>query len=99
MFHLIGFIIFGFIVGLIARALTPGREHMGFWVTSILGILGSSLAGWAGRGFGWYGPDDGAGFIMSTFGAIVVLTIYHFVMRGHSGSALSSKSDHSSRAA
>lgn len=81
MFHLIGFIVFGFIVGLIARALTPGQNHMGLGVTTMLGIVGSLIAGWIGRGLGWYGPDDGAGFIMSTIGAIVVIAIYHVIAR------------------
>ena len=84
MSHVIGFIIFGFIIGLIARAVTPGRQHMGLAVTSILGIVGSLLAGWLGRALGWYGPDDGAGFIMSTAGAVLLLFIYHMVARKNS---------------
>ena len=81
MFHLIGFIVLGFIVGLIARAVMPGRDHMSLLMTSILGIGGALLAGWLGRALGWYGPEDGAGLIMSTVGAIVVLLIYHFAAR------------------
>ncbi|MEO5970731.1 MAG: GlsB/YeaQ/YmgE family stress response membrane protein [Bdellovibrionia bacterium] len=81
MSQVIGYIIFGFIVGLIARALLPGRQHMGLAITSILGIVGSLLAGWLGRGLGWYGPDDGAGFIMSTAGAVLVLFLYHMIAR------------------
>jgi uncharacterized membrane protein YeaQ/YmgE (transglycosylase-associated protein family) len=81
MSHAIGFIIFGLIVGLIARALLPGRQHMGLAVTSILGIVGSLVAGWLGRVLGWYGPDDGAGFIMSTAGAVLVLFLYHMMAR------------------
>ena len=81
MFHLIGFIVLGFIVGLIARAIMPGRDHMSLLMTSILGIGGALLAGWLGRALGWYGPDDGAGFLMSTVGAIIVLAIYHFAAR------------------
>ena len=91
MFHVIGFIVFGFIVGLIARALTPGHNHMSLPVTSILGVVGALLAGWLGRAIGWYGPDDGAGFIMSALGAVAVLMIYHFAMRGRS--VTSSKSE------
>ena len=83
MFHLIGFIVFGFIVGLIARAVMPGREHMTLLMTSILGIGGALLAGWLGRALGWYGPEDGAGFIMSTVGAVIVLVVYHFAARKH----------------
>ena len=82
MFHLIGFIVFGFIVGLIARAVMPGRDNMGLVTTTILGIIGALAGGWLGRAFGWYGPDDGAGFIMATVGALIVLGIYHMATRG-----------------
>ena len=79
--QIIGYIVFGLIVGLIARAITPGRQHMGIVVTSFLGIAGSLLAGWLGRMLGWYGPDAGAGFIMSTAGAIILLYGYHLIAR------------------
>ena len=79
MLHLIGFIIVGFIVGLIARALKPGDDRMGLGLTTLLGIAGALIAGWLGRVIGWYGPDEGAGFIMSTIGAIAVLAIYYGV--------------------
>ncbi|MBI3557280.1 MAG: GlsB/YeaQ/YmgE family stress response membrane protein [Deltaproteobacteria bacterium] len=75
-FHLIWFIIFGFIVGLVARAIMPGRQHLSVLRTTLLGMIGSLLAGWFGRAVGWYGPGDGAGFIVSTIGAISVLAIY-----------------------
>lgn len=81
MFHLVGYIIFGFIVGLVARLLTPGHRHMGIAVTGILGIVGSVLAGWFGRVIGLYGPGDDAGFIMSTAGAVVLLFVYHRIAR------------------
>jgi len=77
MFHLIGFIIFGAIVGLLARAIMPGRDQMGVVSTIILGIIGSLAAGWLGRAAGWYGPQDGAGFVVSTLGAVLVLFIYN----------------------
>jgi uncharacterized membrane protein YeaQ/YmgE (transglycosylase-associated protein family) len=99
MFHLIGFIVFGFIVGLIARALMPGRDHMGLLMTSILGISGSLLAGWLGRVLGWYGPEDSAGFIMSTVGAVAVIAIYHFAMRSRAVPAVQSKRDFPRRVA
>jgi uncharacterized membrane protein YeaQ/YmgE (transglycosylase-associated protein family) len=81
MFHIIGFIIFGLIVGLSARAILPGRDSMSIPMTMILGVVGSVIAGWLGRVLGLYGPDDGAGFIMSTIGAIVVLAIYNRVVK------------------
>jgi len=74
---LIGFIIFGFVVGLIARLIMPGRQYMSLPKTTLLGIVGALIAGWLGRLVGWYGPDDSAGFISSTVGAIILLYIYH----------------------
>jgi len=93
MFHLIGFIIFGFVVGLIARAVTPGRDDMSLGVTAILGIVGALVAGWLGRALGWYGPDDSAGFIMSTVGAVVLLLAYNFISKRRKGVSTRSKSD------
>lgn len=77
MLHFIGFIITGIIVGLLARAIKPGNDNMGFMMTALLGMAGALLAGWAGRAFGWYEADDAAGFAMSTLGAIVVLFGYN----------------------
>ena len=75
----LGWVLFGFVVGLIARAIMPGRDPMGLIGTTVLGIVGALMGGWLGRALGWYGPDDGAGFIAATVGAIVVLAIYHVV--------------------
>ncbi len=79
MFSLIGTIIVGFIVGLLARALKPGNDKLGIIMTSVLGIAGSLLASWAGRQMGWYGPGDPAGWIASIVGAIVLLLIYGLI--------------------
>ncbi len=81
MLHLIGFIITGFIIGLIARALKPGDDRMSLVKTTILGMVGSLVAGWIGRVLGWYGPEESAGFIVSTIGAIVALSVYYAVTR------------------
>jgi uncharacterized membrane protein YeaQ/YmgE (transglycosylase-associated protein family) len=83
MLHFIGFIIMGFIVGLVARAVKPGNDRMGLGLTTLLGIAGALLGGWLGRAFGWYGPEDGAGFIMATLGAVIVLSVYYLATRGH----------------
>ncbi len=81
MFHLIGWIIFGLIVGIIAKLLVPGRDPGGFVLTAAIGIVGALLAGWIGRAVGWYGPNDNAGFLMSIVGAVVLLLIYHALFR------------------
>jgi uncharacterized membrane protein YeaQ/YmgE (transglycosylase-associated protein family) len=78
-FHIIGWIVFGLIVGILAKLLMPGRDPGGFIVTALLGIVGAVLAGWIGRAVGWYGPNDSAGFLMSVVGAIIVLALYHMV--------------------
>ena len=74
-------IIIGFIAGTIAKFLMPGREPFGFVITIILGIAGSVLATWLGRVLGWYGPDQGARFIGSIVGAVIILGIYHLIVR------------------
>jgi len=76
-FHVIGWIVFGLIVGIVAKLLVPGRDPGGFVITAVIGIVGALLAGWLGRAVGWYGADDSAGFLMSIVGAIVLLLIYH----------------------
>jgi len=78
-FGLLGWIIFGAIVGLVAKLLHPGRDPGGFLITILLGIAGSLLGGFVGRAIGLYRQGEGAGFIMSVLGAIVLLVIYHAV--------------------
>lgn len=73
-------IVIGFIVGLIARALMPGRDPGGFIVTVVLGIVGAVVAKFIGQAMGLYGPGESAGFIASVIGAIVVLAIYRMVV-------------------
>ena len=75
---IIWIIIVGFIAGLIARFLSPGPNNpSGFILTTVLGIAGAFLATWIGQMFGHYSPDQGAGFIMATIGALVVLFIWN----------------------
>ncbi|MBN9410354.1 MAG: GlsB/YeaQ/YmgE family stress response membrane protein [Burkholderiales bacterium] len=78
---IIGTIVIGLIVGLLARALKPGNDKMGWIMTILLGIGGSLLAGYAGRAMGWYGPGEVAGWIASVLGAIVLLIIYGLLTR------------------
>jgi uncharacterized membrane protein YeaQ/YmgE (transglycosylase-associated protein family) len=76
---LIGTIVVGFIVGLIARAIKPGDDRMGLIMTTLLGIAGALLAKYVGQAMGWYGPNETAGWISSVVGAIVLLLIYGWV--------------------
>jgi uncharacterized membrane protein YeaQ/YmgE (transglycosylase-associated protein family) len=69
-------VIVGFVVGLLARALLPGDQKLGIIMTAVLGIVGSFVAGFIGQAIGWYQAGQGAGFIGSVVGAIVVLFIY-----------------------
>jgi uncharacterized membrane protein YeaQ/YmgE (transglycosylase-associated protein family) len=77
---IIGWIVFGLIVGAIAKLVMPGRDPGGIVVTMLLGIIGALLGGFLGRALGLYGPDDAAGFLMSTLGAVVVLWIYRLAV-------------------
>ena len=76
MFGILGWIVFGFIVGAIAKLLMPGRDPGGFIVTILLGVAGALIGGYLGRVLNWYGPNEPAGFLMSLVGAIVLLFIY-----------------------
>ena len=77
----LGWILFGLVVGIIAKLLTPGRDPGGFILTILIGIAGALLGGFLGRAIGFYGPHQGAGFIASVIGAIVLLLIYRAVSR------------------
>ncbi|MCJ2016621.1 MULTISPECIES: GlsB/YeaQ/YmgE family stress response membrane protein [unclassified Methylobacterium] len=73
-------IIIGFLAGVIAKFLMPGpNEPSGFILTTILGIVGAFVATFLGQAIGWYGPNQGAGFIGAIVGAVVVLFIYGFI--------------------
>ncbi len=78
-------IVLGFVIGVVAKLLHPGKENMGFIVTVLLGIGGSFLAGVIGQYFGWYQAGEGAGFIASVVVAIALLVIYGKVRGGQSG--------------
>ena len=80
MFGVIGWIIFGLVVGAIAKLVMPGRDPGGIIVTMLLGIAGALLGGFVGRALGWYGPNDGAGFLMSLVGAVLLLFIYRMAV-------------------
>jgi uncharacterized membrane protein YeaQ/YmgE (transglycosylase-associated protein family) len=73
-------IIIGFIAGVIAKLITPGRnEPSGFILTTVLGVVGAFVATFLGQALGWYRPDEGAGLIGAVVGAVIVLLIWHMV--------------------
>jgi uncharacterized membrane protein YeaQ/YmgE (transglycosylase-associated protein family) len=75
---IIWIILIGFLAGVIARLLSPGQNNpSGFILTTVLGIAGAFCATWLGQLVGWYRPDQGAGFIGATVGALIVLFIWH----------------------
>jgi len=76
MIMVLGWMVFGLIVGVIAKVLMPGRDPGGIIVTMAIGIAGALTGGFIGRALGWYGPNDGAGFLMSLVGAILLLWLY-----------------------
>src|SRR4051812_45523986 len=77
----IGAIIIGGLAGALAKFLMPGRDPGGIILTILLGIAGSVLATWLGQQLGWYRYGEGAGFIGSVIGAIIILVIYRMVAR------------------
>ncbi len=79
-------IIIGFIVGLLARFLTPGRDALGFILTTLLGIGGAFVGKFLGQAFGLYAEGESAGFFMSLLGAIIILFIYHHLNKNRNAS-------------
>lgn len=81
MFSFIGAIIIGGLAGALAKLLMPGRDPGGFIITILLGIAGSVVATWLGEQIGWYHNGEGAGFIGSVVGAVIILFVYRMVAR------------------
>lgn len=76
-------ILIGFLAGVIAKLITPGRnEPSGFILTTLLGIVGAFVATYLGQASGWYGPNEGAGIIAAIGGAAIVLVVWSAVSRG-----------------
>ena len=74
--HIIGIIVIGFIVGLLAKLVMPGRDPGGFIVTVAIGVVGALVGGFLGRLLGIYHEGDPVGFVMAVIGSIVLLWIY-----------------------
>jgi uncharacterized membrane protein YeaQ/YmgE (transglycosylase-associated protein family) len=77
--HLILFLVFGLVVGAIARFIVPGREPGGWVVSMLIGVAGSFLGGFVGRALSLYREGEPAGFVMSLLGAIVLVAGYHAI--------------------
>lgn len=84
---IIGTVIIGFLVGLVARMIKPGDDKLGFWLTTFVGIVGAFIGTYLGQAFGIYRVDEPAGFIGATLGAVIVLALMKFL--GSRRSALS----------
>ena len=78
---ILSWILFGLVVGIIAKLLMPGRDPGGFIVTILLGIAGALLGGFVGRAMGFYGENQAAGWLMSIAGAILLLILYRMMVR------------------
>jgi uncharacterized membrane protein YeaQ/YmgE (transglycosylase-associated protein family) len=76
---ILGTLVIGLIVGVIAKLLMPGRDPGGCLITILLGIAGAFVAGFLGRAIGWYEPGQPAGFIASVIGAMLVLLVYRLI--------------------
>lgn len=74
-------ILIGFVVGIVAKFLMPGRDPAGFIITVLIGIAGSFIATYLGRALGWYQVGESAGFIAAVVGSIILLVIYRMVSR------------------
>jgi uncharacterized membrane protein YeaQ/YmgE (transglycosylase-associated protein family) len=75
--HLLLFLFFGLVVGVVARAIVPGREPGGWIMSIVIGLAGAVIGGFLARSFGLYGPGQPAGFLISVLGAVVLLVGYH----------------------
>ncbi|RYF08490.1 MAG: GlsB/YeaQ/YmgE family stress response membrane protein [Comamonadaceae bacterium] len=81
MMSFLGVVLVGLVVGLLARAIKPGNDKLGWIMTILLGIAGSFVATYVGVAMGWYQQGEPAGWIASIVGAIVLLVLYGLVRR------------------
>jgi uncharacterized membrane protein YeaQ/YmgE (transglycosylase-associated protein family) len=76
---ILGWIVFGLIVGIVAKLFMPGRDPGGLIVTALLGVVGAVIGGFIGRSLGLYGPEDSAGFFMALLGSLLLLAVYRMM--------------------
>jgi uncharacterized membrane protein YeaQ/YmgE (transglycosylase-associated protein family) len=81
MIAILTWIVFGLVVGALAKLVMPGDDPGGFIVTVLLGIAGALVGGFLGRAMGFYGPNQAAGYMMSIVGAIILLALYRMMTR------------------
>jgi uncharacterized membrane protein YeaQ/YmgE (transglycosylase-associated protein family) len=79
--EILSWIVFGLVIGIIAKVLMPGRDPGGFIVTTLLGIAGAMIGGFVGRAMGFYGESQSAGWIISILGAVLLLALYRMIVR------------------
>jgi uncharacterized membrane protein YeaQ/YmgE (transglycosylase-associated protein family) len=84
MIAILSWIVFGLVVGIIAKLLMPGDDPGGFIVTVLLGIAGAVVGGFIGRALGFYGANEAAGYLVSIVGAIILLALYRMMTRRRS---------------
>lgn len=75
----LGWIVIGLLAGLIAKAITPGRDPSGCLITIVIGVAGAVLAGFLGQQLHWYRPGEGAGFLAAIVGAVLILLVYRMI--------------------
>ena len=78
--HIIGWIVFGLVVGIVAKFVMPGRDPGGFVITALIGIVGAVVGGFVGRAIGLYKDGDPVGFVMAVIGAVILLAAYRFTI-------------------
>lgn len=78
--HILWMLIIGLVVGALAKLVMPGRDPGGILITMLIGVAGSLIAGFLGRSLGWYAHNEGAGFIASILGSVVLLAGYRMAI-------------------
>ena len=83
--HILWMLIIGLVAGAIAKLIMPGKDPGGIIVTMLIGVAGALIAGFLGRALGWYDHGEGAGFIASILGSILLLAIYRLAVGRRGG--------------